>query len=285
MTADLDRVWLITGGSRGLGRAFCQGALEAGDRVAVTVRDLAGVTDLSEQYGDRVLALALDVTDRGAVDAAVANVIERWGRIDVLVNNAGYGLAGGVEEVSEAQARRQMDVNFFGALWCTQAVLPTMREQQSGHIFQISSVGGLTAQPNTGLYCASKWALEAMSESLAMEVGPLGIRVTIVEPGPFRTDWNGNSMDRAEPNPAYDEVLAARREVLSGAHAGTQPGDPHRAAAALITLLGEEQPPLRLLLGAMAADHAPRIYRERLAEWERWDDLARSADFEAEVSR
>jgi NAD(P)-dependent dehydrogenase (short-subunit alcohol dehydrogenase family) len=281
MTGDADnRVWLITGASRGLGKAFAEEALAHGDRVAVTVRELSAVADLARGYGDQMLTIELDVTDHAAVLDAVATVVDRWGQIDVLVNNAGYGLAGAIEEVSEERARRQMEVNFFGALWCTQATLPHMRRQGGGHIFQISSVGGLTSQPNTGLYCASKWALEGMSESLAMEVAPFGIHVTIVEPGPFRTDWNGNSMERADPNPAYNKVLAARREILSGAHAGTQPGDPERAAAALRTMLDAEQPPLRLLLGVFAADHAPRIYQERLAEWGRWDELARSADFE-----
>jgi NAD(P)-dependent dehydrogenase (short-subunit alcohol dehydrogenase family) len=275
------RVWIITGASRGLGRAFAETALDRGDRVVATVRDAAGLGDLAERFGERLHVAVLDVSDRAAFQGLVARVAADWGRIDVLVNNAGYGLAGAVEEVTEEQARRQMEVNFFGALWGTQAVLPQMRAQGQGHIFQISSVGGLTSQPNTGLYCASKYALEGVSESLSMEVGPLGIGVTLVELGPFRTDWNGDSMDRADPNPAYDEVLAQRREVLSGRHARTQPGDPRRAAEALFAVLESDAPPLRLLLGSFAADHAPRVYRERLAEWETWDDLARGADFEA----
>jgi NAD(P)-dependent dehydrogenase (short-subunit alcohol dehydrogenase family) len=275
------RVWIITGASRGLGRAFAETALERGDRVVATVRDRAGTGDLAERFRERLDVAVLDVTDRAAFQDLVLRVAADWGQIDVLVNNAGYGLAGGVEEVTEEQARRQIEVNFFGALWGTQAVLPQMRAQGRGHIFQISSVGGLTSQPNTGLYCASKYALEGVSESLSMEVGPLGIGVTLVELGPFRTDWNGDSMDRADPNPAYDEVLAQRREALSGRHARTQPGDPRKAAEALFTVLESDSPPLRLLLGSFAADHAPRVYRERLAEWEAWDQFARAADFEA----
>jgi NAD(P)-dependent dehydrogenase (short-subunit alcohol dehydrogenase family) len=274
------RVWFITGCSRGLGRAFTEAALDAGDRVVATARNPSAVEDLTRQHGKRLLALPLDVTDRSAVSAAVDMALDAHGRLDVLVNNAGYGLSGGVEEASEEQVRQQFEVNTFGALWCTQAVLPAMRSQGSGHILQISSIGGVAAFLNTGIYHATKWALEGFSESLAQEVESFGIRVTIVEPGPFRTDWNGDSMIRAEPMAAYDEVLAARREVMSGAHARTQAGDPRKAAEALLQVLQSDEPPLRLLLGAYAADHAPKVYRTRLAEWERWDALARSADFD-----
>jgi NAD(P)-dependent dehydrogenase (short-subunit alcohol dehydrogenase family) len=273
------RSWLITGGSKGLGRAFAEVALEHGDRVAVTARDKKSVDDLAEAHPGTVIAIGLDVTDRSAVIDAADAVVSEWGAIDVLVNNAGYGLAGGVEEVSEDQARAQIEVNFFGALWCTQAVLPSMRRQKSGHIFQISSIGGIAALPNAGLYCASKFALEGLSESLAAEVKSFGINVTLVELGPFRTDWNGDSMDRAEPNPDYDEILAERRALLSGAYARTQPGDPHKAGAALVELLDAETPPLRLLMGAYAADRGPTAMAARLEEWEAWDSLARGADF------
>jgi NAD(P)-dependent dehydrogenase (short-subunit alcohol dehydrogenase family) len=255
-------------------------ALEHGDRVALTARDRKSVEDLAAVHRGRVIPIGLDVTDRSAVIDAVDSVIAEWGALDVLVNNAGYGLAGAVEEVTEAQARRQMEVNFFGALWCTQAVLPAMRRQKSGHIFQISSVGGVAALPNAGLYCASKFALEGLSEGLAAEVRPFGVNVTLVELGPFRTDWNGDSLDRAEPNPDYDEVLAERREVLSGAYARTQPGDPHRAGEALVELLDAETPPLRLLLGRYAADRGPAVMAARLEEWAEWDSLARGADFD-----
>jgi NAD(P)-dependent dehydrogenase (short-subunit alcohol dehydrogenase family) len=275
-----DRVWLITGAGRGLGRAFTEAALASGGKVIATARSAAALDELSA-HGDAVLPISLEVSDRDAVLAAVRRGLDHFGRIDVLINNAGYGLAGGVEEVSEEQARRQLEVNFFGALWCTQAVLPAMRAQGSGHIFQVSSVGGLVALPNTGLYCASKWALEGMSDSLAQEVAPLGIRVTILEPGPFRSDWNGTSMDRAEPIAAYDEILGARREALSGAHAFTQPGDPEAAGRAVLTVLASDNPPLRLLLGALAATNAPAAYADRLAEFSRWDTLSRSADFPA----
>jgi NAD(P)-dependent dehydrogenase (short-subunit alcohol dehydrogenase family) len=273
------RVWLVTGAGRGLGRAFTDEAAGRGDRVIATVRSGSAARELAESHAGSVLPLELDVTDRAAVRSVVERGLDHFGRIDVLVNNAGYGLAGGVEEVSEEQARRQLDVNFFGALWSTQAVLPAMRAQRSGHIFQISSMGGVMANRNTSLYHASKWALEGLSESLALEVEPFGIHVTIVEPGPFRSDWNGGSMDRAEPMPEYAEVLGARRDMLSGAHAFTQAGNPQAAAQALYTVLGADHPPLRLLLGAMAADAVPAAYESRLAEWRAWDSVARAADF------
>ncbi len=276
------RTWLITGASRGLGKAFAEVALDAGDAVVATARNPEHVKDLVQRWPDRTLALALDVTDRAAVGAVVRRAAAFTGRIDVVVNNAGYGLAGGIEEVTEQQVRDQFEVNVFGALWCTQAVLPVLREQGGGHIFQISSIGGLSASPNTGIYHASKWALEGFSDSLAQEVAAFGIGVTIVEPGPFRTDWNGDSMTRAVPMPAYDDILGPRREALSGALAGTQPGDPRRAGEALLAVLASPTPPRRLLLGTFAADRAPMVHRERLAEFAAWDAVARGADFPAD---
>lgn len=279
MTTPRPRTWLITGASRGLGRAFAEVALDAGDFVVATARKPDQLDDLVAEHPDRALALQLDVTDRTGVYDVVAQAQDFRGRLDVLVNNAGYGLAGGVEEASEQEVRDQFEVNVFGALWCTQAVLPGMRAQRSGHLFQISSIGGVSAFLNTGIYHASKWALEGFSESLALEVAPFGIGVTIVEPGPFRTDWNGDSMTRATPLPAYDEVLADRREAMSGALARTQPGDPRRAGEALLQVLDSDTPPRRLLLGKVAADTAPATYRQRLEEWAAWETVARGADF------
>jgi NAD(P)-dependent dehydrogenase (short-subunit alcohol dehydrogenase family) len=274
------RVWMITGAGRGLGRAFAEEAIAGGDLVVATARRLEDVEALAAEFPGKVTPLRLDVTDRDEVFTAVRAAAERVGRIDVLVNNAGYGLSGAIEEVDEARLRRQMEVNFFGLTWCTQAVLPTMRAQGSGHIFQISSVGGVMSFPGTGAYNASKFAVEGLSEALAGEVAPFGIRVTIVEPGPFKSDWNGTSQDRAEPLAAYDEIMAESRELYSGAHAYTQPGDPAKAAAALRRVLESEEPPLRLLLGAKAAWIAPERIGERLAEWARWDEVARNADFD-----
>ena len=279
MTLPSPRTWLITGASRGLGRAFAQVALDAGDRVVATARKPQQLDDLVAAHDGKVLALALDVTDRARVQQVVAEATAFTGRLDVLVNNAGYGLAGGVEEASEQEVRNQFEVNVFGALWCTQAVLPVMRRQSAGHLFQISSIGGVAAFLNTGIYHASKWALEGFSESLAQEVAPFGIGVTIVEPGPFRTDWNGDSMTRATPMPEYDEILDARRSAMDGSQARTQPGDPRKAAEALLTVLDSPTPPRRLLLGKMAADVGPAAYQARLQEWAEWDAVARGADF------
>lgn len=274
-----ERTWLVTGASRGLGRALVESVLAAGDRVVATARDASALDDLAAQHGDRLLPRDLDVTDRDAVVAVTNQVAAETGRIDVLVANAGYGLAGGVEEVTEQQARRQVEVNLFGALWSMQAVLPTMRAQRRGHLLAISSVGGVGAFPNTGLYHATKWGLEGLSESLAQEVAPFGIHVTIVEPGPFRTDWNGTSMERAEPMHAYDEVLGPRREAMDGSGAFTQPGDPHRAGEAMIRAVDSDDPPRRLLLGEMAADLAPKLWQQRIDEAAAWRGVAVGADF------
>jgi NAD(P)-dependent dehydrogenase (short-subunit alcohol dehydrogenase family) len=226
------KVWFITGTSKGFGRVWAEAALARGDRVAATARDVASIHALEERYGDRAAALALDVTDKAAVDAAVAQALERFGRIDVAVNNAGYGLFGTIEEVSEAEARAQMETNFFGALWVTQAVLPHMRAQKSGHIIQVSSIGGVNAFPTIGLYHASKWALEGFSQALAQEVAPFGISVTLVEPGGYATEWGGASAKHAVPIPAYEGVRAA----IAAFRKGSIPGDPEATGAAILKL-------------------------------------------------
>src|SRR5579862_5694686 len=198
------KVWFITGTSKGFGRIWAEAALARGDRVAATARNLKTLQPLVEQYGDKVLALSLDVTDKAAVAASVAATIERFGRIDVAINNAGYGLFGTVEEVSEADARAQIETNLFGSLWVTQAVLPQMRAQGSGHILQVSSIGGVNAFPTVGLYHASKWGLEGFSQSLAAEVAQFGIKVTLIEPGGYATDWGGASAIHSAEMAVYD---------------------------------------------------------------------------------
>jgi NAD(P)-dependent dehydrogenase (short-subunit alcohol dehydrogenase family) len=268
--------WFITGAGRGLGRAFVDGALTHGDRVVATARKPDELARALEPHGDRALVLAMDVNDPVSVRAAVGRAIEEMGPLDVVVNNAGYGLAGGVEEVSEAQARAQFDTNFFGVLWVTQAVLPHMRERRSGHIIQISSVNGLTASTGLGMYSASKWALEAMSESLANEVRPFGIKVTIVEPGGFRTDWRGDSMVRATEIADYDGVLEARRKAH--AKAGGAAGDPVLAAQRLIEIVRDPAPPLRLILGNNAFNQAIATYENRLRDFATWESVSRSVD-------
>lgn len=272
------RTWLITGARRGLGRAFTEAALAHGDRVVATARTLDELVYELAPYGDQALALALDVNERAAVHLAVDRAVEQMGQIDVLVNNAGYGLSGGVEEVSEAQARAQFDTNFFGALWVTQAVLPHMRARRSGHIIQISSISAVKSGINLGIYCASKSALEGMSEALAREVAPLGIKVTIVEPSMFRTDWAGSSMVRATALDDYDGVLAERRQEYAEDVPSGAPGDPALAAQRLIEIVELPDPPLRLLLGNKAVDIATATYQRRVADTAEWEVVSRSVD-------
>jgi len=275
-----DRTWFITGASRGFGRSFAQAALAAGDRVAAAARDTSTLDDLVAEHGDAIVPIELDVTDRDAAFAAVGQACERLGRLDVVVNNAGYGVSGAIEELSEEQARRQIEVNLFGALWVTQAALPIMRVQGSGWIVQVSSIGGLAAFPLTGIYHASKWALEGFSESLRQEVAPFGIKVLMVEPSGFRTDWAGSSMDRAEPIDAYQriEAIAARRSGQQQENNGSQPGNPDLAAQALLETLDREDPPFRLLLGNIAYDVAVDRYQSRLEEFRAGEQAARGAD-------
>ena len=242
----MSKVWFITGTSKGFGRIWAEAALERGDRVVATARDADTLTPLVEAYGDNVLALSLDVQDKAAIDAAVEQAHARFGRLDVVVNNAGYGLFGTIEEVTEEQARDQLETNVFGALWVTKAALPIMRAQGSGHIIQVSSIGGVNAFPGIGLYHASKWALEGFSQSLAAEVAGFGIKVTIVEPAGFSTDWRGPSAVVADPMPEYQAIrdyraarAAETNDCRAGRPRGHRPGDPRarrrrRAAAARV---------------------------------------------------
>jgi NAD(P)-dependent dehydrogenase (short-subunit alcohol dehydrogenase family) len=275
-----NRIWFITGASRGFGRSFAQAALAAGDRVAATARDTSALDDLVAEHGEAILPIELDVTDRDAAFAAVRQANEHLGGLDVVVNNAGYGVAGAIEELSEEQARRQIEVNLFGALWVTQAALPILRQQASGWIVQVSSIGGLAAFPLTGIYHASKWALEGFSETLRQEVEPFGIKVLMVEPSGFRTDWAGSSMDRAQPIDAYQdiEVIAQRRATQQEDNNGSQAGNPDLAAQALLDTLDRDDPPFRLLLGNVAYDTAINRYESRLQEFRAGEQVARSAD-------
>jgi NAD(P)-dependent dehydrogenase (short-subunit alcohol dehydrogenase family) len=269
------RTWFLTGASRGFGREWAVAALERGDSVAATARDTSTLDDLVARFGDRVLPLRLDVTDRDAVFASVAAAHERFGRLDVVVNNAGYGQFGMIEEISEAEAREQFEANVFGALWVTQAALPFLREQGSGHILQVSSIGGVSAFPNIGIYNASKWALEAFSQSLAQEVAGFGISVTIIEPGAYSTDWAGSSARHASPLPAYDafrEQAAEQRKSRAGS-----PGDPTATAQAVLAVVDAPQPPLRIFLGDGPLAIVTRDYESRLAEWRKWEPVSKSA--------
>jgi NAD(P)-dependent dehydrogenase (short-subunit alcohol dehydrogenase family) len=272
------KVWFITGTSRGFGRQWAEAALERGDLVAATARNLGALDELVERYGDSVLPIELDVTDRAADFAAVAAAHDHFGRLDVVVNNAGYGLFGFLEELSEEQARAQLETNVFGALWVTQAALPFLREQGSGHIIQVSSIGGITAFPALSLYHASKWALEGMSQSLASEVEPFGIHVTLIEPGGFDTDWSGASAVRAETLPAYDGVRDAFAEARKVRIA--KRGDPTATGAAILTIVDAEEPPLRVFFGEAPLATAKADYASRIALWEQWHELSIEAQGE-----
>jgi NAD(P)-dependent dehydrogenase (short-subunit alcohol dehydrogenase family) len=271
----MSKVWFITGTSKGFGRIWAEAALERGDHVAATARNVDSLDGLVETYGDLVLPLALDVTDKAAIDAAVAEAHEHFGRLDVVINNAGYGLFGTIEEVTEEQARAQIETNLFGPLWVTKAVIPIMREQGSGHILQVSSIGGVNAFPVLGLYHASKWGLEAFSQSLAAEVKEFGIKVTLIEPAGYSTDWRGPSAVQADENPVYDGVRAARATLFSGALA--EPGDPQATGAAILELVDADEPPLRVFFGSGTLDMIRAEYESRLENWERWDGLANAA--------
>ncbi|MBL1080193.1 SDR family NAD(P)-dependent oxidoreductase [Nocardia sp. 2] len=269
----MPKVWFVTGAARGLGRHFVEAALSRGDRVAATARDTGALTDLLERYGEAVLALPLDVTDRAAAVRAVTRAHRHFGRLDVVVNNAGYGLFGMVEELTEQHLRDQLETNFFGAVWVTQAALPLLRAQGAGHIVQISTVAGVVSLPALGGYNASKWALEGLTEALAAEVAGTGIKVTLVEPGRFGTDWAGSSAVHAEPLPVYADLRAALRTAAER----TVPADPSAAARALITIVDAENPPLRVLFGSTALPHVTAVYHERLRTWNNWAEVSNEA--------
>jgi NAD(P)-dependent dehydrogenase (short-subunit alcohol dehydrogenase family) len=265
----VSKTWFITGASKGFGREWTEAALERGDRVAATARKLETLDALVATYGDAVLPIQLDVTDRSADFAAVQAAAEHFGRLDIVINNAGYGHFGMIEELSEQDIRAQMETNFFGALWITQAALPIMRAQGSGHIIQVSSIGGISAFPSIGAYHASKWALEAFSQSLSLEVAGFGIDVTLVEPGGYSTDWRGPSAKHSEENPAYAEVREGRSRTPAGS-----PGDPVATRAAILNVVDAEQPPLRIFFGASPLAIATREYESRLAVWNEWKSVS-----------
>jgi NAD(P)-dependent dehydrogenase (short-subunit alcohol dehydrogenase family) len=273
------RVWFITGSSTGFGRVLAEILLKRGERVALTARNPDQIQDLVAGYKDTGLALALDVTQSQQIAAAVAEAEKFFGRIDVLVNNAGYGYLASVEEGEEAEVRAMFDTNFFGLIAVTQAVLPGMRARRTGHILNISSIGGLVANPSTGYYSATKFAVEAISESLAKEVEPLGIRVIAIEPGPFRTDWAGRSLKVAKGSITdYVDTAGARSRQINE-RSGKQPGDPVRAAEAMITIVEADQPPRNLFLGKIAFDMAREKLTYLSKSIDQWQALSVGADF------
>ncbi|EIP96617.1 short-chain alcohol dehydrogenase [Opitutaceae bacterium TAV1] len=273
------KTWFITGTSRGFGLELVRAALQRGDSVVATSRQPAAVAAAFPEAGDRLLAISLDLHSPAAVKAAVASALARFGRIDVLVNNAGHGLLGAVEEVSDSEAASVFGINVFGLHRLTRAVLPAMRAQKSGHIVNLSSIAGLTAGPGWGVYSATKFAVEGLSEALAQEVAPLGIRVTLIEPGPFRTEFLGGSLARTARTIDDYASTAGGTRAWSLANDGVQKGDPVRAVEAIVRVVTSEHPPLRLLLGASAWERAHRKVDTMLREFAEWRDVSLGADF------
>ena len=285
MTDHRPRNWLITGVSTGFGRAFAREALSRGDRVAGTLRRVDQIAAFEALAPGRAFGFLADVTDGDAVAAAVDGAVAAMGGIDVLVNNAGYGHLGGIEEATDAEARRQMDVNLFGLLEVTRRVLPHMRAARRGHVFNISSVGGVVAFPGVGIYNASKFAVEAVGKALASEVAPHGIKVTNIEPGAFRTDWAGRSARVSDGLDAYAETAGARASSITGDLDGTQPGDPARAAILLADVALSDDAPLRLPFGEDAVDAIRAKLTAQLAELDAWEARARDLEFAQDAAQ
>ncbi|MFI9722390.1 oxidoreductase [Streptomyces sp. NPDC052396] len=278
-TADR-RVWLITGATSGFGLEIVKAALAAGDTVVAAARRPEALQDLAAASGGRLVPVALDVTDQGRIAEVVAELVERHGRIDVLVNNAGRGVIGAVEETTDRELRDLMELHLFGPAALTRAVLPQMRQQGSGAVVQMSSMGGRFSFPGVGAYSATKFALEGLSEALALEVAPHGIKVLIVEPGSFRTSFaGGGALQQSAPNPAYQETVGQVREQLPASD-GKQPGDPAKAAAAILAALADEHPPLRLALGKDAAEGIGAYLDAAKAELMAWQKVSLSTDFD-----
>jgi NAD(P)-dependent dehydrogenase (short-subunit alcohol dehydrogenase family) len=271
------QVWLITGSARGLGRAIAEGVLAAGDKLIATARNPQQLSDLVERYGDNVRAVALDVTDERAAIAAVQLAVDVFGRLDVLVNNAGYGNLAAIEDTTIQDFRAQLETNLFGVVNLTKAAIPVMRRQEAGRILQFSSVGGRVGPIGRGAYAAAKWGVEGFSEVLAKEVGPLGIKVTIIEPGGFRTDFAGSSQTILADNPAYASTVGAVAR-FQRRYDGAQPGDPKKAAAVL-NIARLDEPPMRLLLGRDAVRAAAEAERARAEADRKWRSLSESTDF------
>ncbi|CAL9280396.1 oxidoreductase [Streptomyces sp. SudanB182_2057] len=272
----MSKTWLITGSSRGLGRTLAESVLRVGHNVVATARRTESLRDLVETYGERVRLVTLDVTDAAAARDAVRAAVEAFGRLDVVVNNAGYADMAAIEDMSEQAFRDQIDTNLFGVVNVTRAALPVLREQGSGHIIQISSVGGRVGVPGLGAYQAAKWAVGGFSEVLAQEVAPLGIKVTVAEPGGMRTDWAGSSMETPPVSAPYEAVVGGAIAAIRSAD-GKQPGDPERISRILLDITEAEEPPLRLLLGKDAVAVAQAMAERLAAQDARWREVSESA--------
>ncbi|MEJ7610573.1 MAG: oxidoreductase [Ferruginibacter sp.] len=277
----MSKVWLITGCSTGFGRELAKYVLQSGNKAAVTARNTDDIKDIVSVYKNAI-ALKLDVTKPAQIESAVRDTIDAFGRIDVVVNNAGIGYFGAIEESEDDAVRRMFEINFFGLSKMTQEVLPQMRKQKSGHIVNISSIGGLRAFPAVGFYNATKFAVDGLSEALAKEVAPLGIKVTIVAPSGFRTDWAGRSAADSPIKISDYKDTARQNQTNIRSYSGNQPGDPERAAIAIVKAVDAENPPLRLLLGAAALKGARAKLEELKADFDAWEETTTGADFPPE---
>jgi len=276
----MSKVWLITGSSRGFGRSLAEAVLAKGDQLIATARKTEQLADLADRYGSQVHIVQLDVNKYDQAEAAIKAAFDIFGRLDVLVNNAGYGNVSSVEETSMEDFRAQVETNLWGVINVTKAALPLLREQGFGHIVQFSSIGGRTGAPGLGPYQTAKWAVEGFSEVLSKEVSPLGLKVTLIEPGGFRTDWAGSSMQHIEPRDEYKDTVGGLLKHLRSV-TGQENGDPDKAAQAILSIVDQPNPPLRLLLGSDAVAIANAVDAGKLAETKRWEQLSRSTDFEA----
>ena len=274
------KVWFITGSNSGFGRSLTEAVLAKGDRVVATTRHTEEVEDLVKQYPDTVKVVSLDITKAEEISSAIDTALSTFGRVDVLVNNAGFGTLGAVEEIAEEQVRYQFEVNCFGTLNLTKAMLPHFRQRKSGHILNVSSVGGFTAFPGTGIYCATKFAIEGYSEALAKEIAPLGIKLTLVEPGAFRTEFAGDSL--ATPDQQIDdyEETAHKFVKMQEQSSGEQPGDPDKAAQAMIKVVESDNPPMRLVLGEDALKATRQKMETFQKELDEWEEVTLSTSFD-----
>ena len=277
----MSKVWLITGSSRGLGRALAEAVLAAGHKLVATARNPAQVEDFVERYGDDVRAVSLDVTNEQAAAHAVAVATQAFGRLDVLVNNAGYGDISPIEDTNLDEFRAEIETNLFGVINVTKAALPLMRKQGAGHIVQFSSVGGRIGPVGRAPYAAAKWGVEGFSEVLSKEVGPLGVKVTIIEPGGFRTDFAGSSTAIRAGRPEYDATVGKAARFQRD-YNGKQPGDPAKAAAAVLNIASLNDPPLRLLLGSDAVRFVEQNDLAKMESDRKWRHLSISTDIESE---
>ncbi len=268
-----NKVWFITGASKGFGRIWAEAALKRGDKVAATARKTDTLKELADEYGELVFPLQLDVTNRAEAFDTIKKAHEHFNHLDVVINNAGYGQFGMIEELSEQEVREQIETNVFGALWVTQAALPIMREQKSGHILQVSSIGGIVAFQNIGLYNASKWALEGFTNALSQEVSDFGIHVTLIEPGGFDTDWSGSSAKHAKPILAYDKIREERKKMRGA----MKQGNPEATANAILKVVDANKPPLRIFLGEQPIQWAKDEYKKRVENWEQWQSISAEA--------